>query len=516
MPRHLLPLVPALGTLWCCLGPQAAPAAEHHAFYHENVMGTSLELRVHADSAEAARQAEARVLGEIDRLAAVFSGYDPASEFSRWQRGPKAPTKVSAELFAVLQASDHWREVSGGAFDPRAEALTQLWSRCERLGRLPTDGELASVRGQLHLDAWRLDPENRTAERVSDCPVSLNGIAKGYIVEHACTSALDPARGVRGVMLNVGGDLHVCGDIAQKVGVVNPRADSEGADPVSSIEVKDRSVAASGRSQRGFSINGRWYSHVFDPRTGLPVERTASATVVARDGAMADALAKVFGVLPEEESLRLARSLPEVECLLVLGDGRVVRSAGWGRHERAPLLALAEEAPAAPGPKTGWGDEYELAVNFEINSPETQGGRYRRPYVAIWVENKDGFPVRNLALWVSQGGPGPFQWLPDLKRWYRADKARKVVDKREMVFTISRPTRPPGKYSVVWDGKDDMGKPVPPGEYVLSIDAAREHGTYQSIRKQVTLADKPFAEELKGNVEIKSASLEYRRKGQAK
>jgi FAD:protein FMN transferase len=132
--------------------------------------------------------------------------------------------------------------------------------------------------------------------------------------------------------------------------------------------------------------------------------------------------------------------------------------------------------------------------------------------VAVWVENKDGFPVRNLELWVSSGGAGPFQWLPDLKRWYRADGVRRKVDKTSMVDAISRPTRPPGKYKVVWDGKDDRGRPLPAGEYTVFIDAAREHGTYQSIRKQVTLANTPFAEELKGNVEIKSASIEYRRK----
>ena len=136
--------------------------------------------------------------------------------------------------------------------------------------------------------------------------------------------------------------------------------------------------------------------------------------------------------------------------------------------------------------------------------------------MAIWVENKDGFPVRNLTLWVSMGGAGPFQWIPDLKRWYKADQARKQVDRKDMVFTIARPTRPPGKYKVIWDGKDDQGKPVASGEYTVFIDAAREHGTYQNIRKEVTLDDKPFTVELKGGVEIKAASIEYRRKGSAK
>ena len=77
---------------------------------------------------------------------------------------------------------------------------------------------------------------------------------------------------------------------------------------------------------------------------------------------------------------------------------------------------------------------------------------------------------------------------------------------------MARPTRPPGKYKVIWDGKDGQGKPVGKGEYTILIDAAREHGTYQNIRKQVTISDQPFTEQLEGNVEIKSASIAYRRK----
>ena len=84
------------------------------------------------------------------------------------------------------------------------------------------------------------------------------------------------------------------------------------------------------------------------------------------------------------------------------------------------------------------------------------------------------------------------------------------------MYSLAQPTRMPGKYSVIWDGKDDQGRPLPDGRYTILIDAAREHGTYQSIRKQVTLPSQPFVEELKGNVELKSASIEYRRKAPAK
>ena len=89
--------------------------------------------------------------------------------------------------------------------------------------------------------------------------------------------------------------------------------------------------------------------------------------------------------------------------------------------------------------------------------------------------------------------------------------------KRKNSFSrISRPTREPGKYKVIWNGKDNQGRQLTGGDYTITIEAAREHGTYQSIRKQVNIAGKPFSEELKGNVEIKSASIEYRRKAAAK
>jgi FAD:protein FMN transferase len=521
----------ALGAWLCGAGARPAVAAEDFAFYHENVLGTSLELRVRADDAAAARRAEDRVLREIDRLAAIFSGYDPASEFSRWQAAPAGPVKVSPELFEVLRASDDWRARSGGAFEPGVEALSRLWSRCAAQGRPPTPEELAGAKALMARPAWRLDPGSRTAERLSGAPLSLNAIAKGYIVERACAAALGEGRGVRGLVLNVGGDLRACGEPARTVAIAAPKLGSESTEPIASIEVRDRAVATSGSYQRGFRINGTWYSHIFDPRSGLPAGGVAAATVIAERSADADALATILNVLSPEDGLRLVDSLPGAECLIVAADGRISRSDGWKRYEKArpsPTALAVGQEPREPGKAggkdkggakaapRGWGDDHELLVNFEINNPVGNDRRYRRPYVAVWVENKDNFPVRTLALWVSLGGSGPERWLPDLKRWYRSDQARKRIDNTERVLVIAQPTRPPGKYSVLWDGKDDDGKPVPPGEYTVFVEAAREHGTYQSIRKQVTIGDRPFAEELKGNVEIKSASIEYRRKAPAR
>ncbi|MGC4044209.1 MAG: DUF2271 domain-containing protein [Armatimonas sp.] len=157
-----------------------------------------------------------------------------------------------------------------------------------------------------------------------------------------------------------------------------------------------------------------------------------------------------------------------------------------------------------------WDDAYELLVQFEINTPEAR--RLLRPYVAVWVEDKEGVPVRTLLLWYQLGRG--VRWLNNLKRWVRGEKLRQLADGGDQTTNgaVTGATRQPGKYKVVWNGRDDQGKPVTQGTYTICVEAAREHGTYQLLRKEVTLTNKPLKADLGGNIEIKTASLEYRRK----
>lgn len=149
-----------------------------------------------------------------------------------------------------------------------------------------------------------------------------------------------------------------------------------------------------------------------------------------------------------------------------------------------------------------------MTMEVTINRPGSTGRGYRRPYVAAWFADKDGFPVRTLLLWVQSTGPGP-RWIPDLRQWYRDDRLRRIVDDQDLVDAVSSPTRSVGTYKVSWDGNDDLGQPLPPGEYTLLVEAAREHGTYQLIREKLTLGTTPFRKEIAGNVEIKSVVVSF-------
>ena len=181
--------------------PMSPPRQQ--TFYHENVLGTSLELRVRSSVEGAATRAEMVALAEVDRLGKVFSTYTPDSEFSRWQQTDHEAVKVSPDLFSVLQVSEHWRIQTGGAFNPAAEAFTRLWNAAARNDSRPEASDLKATALEVARPAFRLDSASRSAERLSKVPLTLNAVAKGYIIEQASAAAAR-VEGVEGLLLEIG------------------------------------------------------------------------------------------------------------------------------------------------------------------------------------------------------------------------------------------------------------------------------------------------------------------------
>ena len=478
-----------------------------HLFYHENVLGTSLELRFAAPTAATAAAAETAALVEIDRLAKILSTYDSTSEFRQWCATQDEPRRVSTELFDVLSLFDAWRERTGGALNASAAVAGRLWQEAAQAKREPSAAKLATavaLAGEKH---WSLDPVARMATHLTNAPLVLNSFAKSYIIDRACSAAL-AAGPLTGAIVNLGGDIVMRGDAASTVALADPAADAENDLPLAHLVARDRAIATSGGYRRGVEIAGRHYSHLLDPRTALPVDHVRSATVVAPRATDAGALATALCVLPTAEGSRLADQLG-AEWLLVLADGSQLTSAGWRSLEAPRAVPQVHAAVANSSANASSGDPAsEIAVNFEIAAPG--GGRAKRPFVAVWVEDKDHFPVRTIALWYHGN-----RWLPDLRSWINADRLRGLADGTEIAETIASATRGPGKYTVKWDGKDAAGKALTPGTYTLFLEIAREHGTHQLIRHEVNFTG-PAHVDFAANAELASASLDYRRKAAAR
>ena len=401
--------------------------------------------------------------------------------------------------------------------NPSAEAAIRLWRTALAEGRKPSEAEIAEVREAMAQQHWQLDASHRTATRLTDVPLALASFTKSFVSANAADAAM--STGISGIMINVGGDIVLRGDAKQVIDIADPLASAENELPLDRISVHDRVVATSGSYRRSLeqlssqlsgSAQSSRLSHIVDPRAVQSTGHILSSTVIAPNAETAGALATAFSVLSEQESAELARQIPGVDYLLVTSEGRRVSSLGWAGYQLPGLraVAYAPSAPKAAKVSTAagmWNPAYELAIGIDMPLPTD--ARYRRPYVAVWVEDADHFPIRSIALWTQSP-----RYIPELKAWYRDDQIRNLSEGTDLSRTISSATRPAGHYTVTWDGKDNEGKPVKAGKYTVMIEATREHGTYQLERREMNFTAQAEKIDIPAGKELGAVTFDYRKR----
>lgn len=467
------------------LTPSASTANGLLTAHFENVLGTSLDLKIIASSEAAANIAESKVLAEINRLNELLSSMS-SSEFKSWSETRGETIEISTELREVLQHFEEWNVKTDGALNPASEHIAKMWS-----SEIPSNSDLALAVKEVNQPHWSLDENGAT--RLTDTELKLHSFTKSYVMEKAANEAMKE-EGVAGVVVNIGGDFVVKGDWTEKIGVSDPRNAGENAEVLGYIQVNNKAVATSGDYRRGSDIDGVHYSHIMDPRTAEPASEVISATVAHEDAVTAGALATAFNVLGVAASIDLATQYPEASYLIVDKEGSEYRSNNW------PATSTEKSAISLVNVKEKlWTAGQTLDINFELARFE---GRARRPFVAVWIEDENHKPVKRIAVWYNKP-----RWLPDLRSWFAA--------KREAEFdaaSVTGATRAPGQYTLVWDGKNDAGEYVPLGKYTVFIEAAREHGTYQLIKQEMKFNGKSASQTLPGGEEMTAASLVYKAK----
>jgi FAD:protein FMN transferase len=492
--------------------PQEYLQSRAWGYRHENVLGTSMEVTVRASSRQVADRAEAALLASIDRENLILSAWNRESELSRWLATRGTPEHVSPELFEVLNLFDQWRERTHGALDASADTAVRLWQNATAAGRMPTRTEIMQAVKTMQQPHWQLDHTAGSATRLTGAPLALASFTKSYIAHHAAQAAM--ASGATGVMLNIGGDIVTLGDITQVVEIANPMSDAEGDAPIEEIVVRDRAVATSGSYRRGFdlvdtSLGRPEFSHILDPRTAQPTGHVLSATVISDDAVTAGALATAFSVLTPHESREVAAKIPGVEYMIVARSGEHIVSKGWPSYQTGSLRQASYVVPI--GAKSGvapgslWNQSDELVINLEL--ARIDDFRYRRPYVAVWVEDQNHSLVRTIALWYERP-----RWLPDLTAWYGENQMRNGGRDTDLARTTSSATRAPGKYSLKWDGKDNDGNLVKQGKYTICIEAVRQHGGHQVVRQEMDFDGAPQQVKLAGGNELGAGTLDYRKR----
>ncbi len=483
------------------LAPIMAQPAEAavQRFHEDHVLGTSFDMAVVGTDALTATKAMLAARSEINRLDAVLSGWRDDSELAALNRSTGA-FAASPELFEVIAACEAMRAECRGAFSGRMGGVEAVWNKAVATGETPDQGELARAARAAETASVRLDPQARTIDR-DGVTFAVDALAKGHIVDSALAAARRAAPRAGGVMVDVGGDaaFHGAGPGGQvwRVGVAGGGS-AENALPSSVLALSGGAVATSGTGARDRQIAGQSYSHLLSPAQG-GVAPARLVTVVAGKTSEADALATAFAVLPPHEALAMAQARPGVAARIVDGDGVVFASENWATHVVHSAAGASSASPLADC-AAGWPAGFEVNIDYEI--PQSQSYRAKPPFVAIFITDSSGALVRTL----THLGTRPPRYLDSNYVWYRAFEAKTP---NAPLSTVTRPSRAPGQYSMVWDGKDDAGNLVGQGKYTVNIEMSREHGGHSLQSMPLTLGASPVSAAAAAQTEAGPAAVHY-------
>ena len=250
-------------------------------------LGTLVEIGVVGDggAAQTAVEAAFAAIAYVERL---LSFHNPHSELSRLNATPGVEQSLSPLSARVLGLALGLMRVSGGLFD------------CTVGGALVARGVLPDHAGPAALARGRVDDVAMNDGRAllrRPVRITLDGIAKGYAVDHAVAALR--GHGASAGWVNAGGDMRVFGAMSLPVA-----RRAHGGDLQSLGYLHQGAMATSTVTQQR---DPRYPGHILAGSRGR--RQCGTWTVFARHAWRADALTKVAALADSSERVALIARL---------------------------------------------------------------------------------------------------------------------------------------------------------------------------------------------------------------
>jgi FAD:protein FMN transferase len=279
----------------------------------------------------------------IERLEEQLSIYRESSELSAINRKAAAePVSVETNLFALLQRCQEWHRSSEGAFDVTAGPLIKAWGFFQRQGGVPSDAALAEALARCGMDRVSLDKDRRTIQfQAPGMEINLGAVGKGYALDSVARRL--KRVGHRSLLMGAGSSsvLAVGNPPWDDAWTIDLRHPNDRSRPIALVRLADAAISTSGIAEQHFTVDGKRFGHVLDPRTGRPVEGMLQATSLAENAAEAEALSTAFFVNGIAWTDAYCRRHPEVGALLLPESRGDLRMTLLGRMRELVVLPEA-------------------------------------------------------------------------------------------------------------------------------------------------------------------------------
>lgn len=302
--------------------------SENKNFLAFESMSTFMTLKTYGKNSAKANLA---VKNRIEELENYFSTTKPESDVYKINRTDslfEIPHEETAELalYALEMA-----EKTGGALNPALYPVVKAWGFTTGEYRIPPEKQILALLPLTDFRKIKIEERNSpetqkkfAISKPAGAMIDFGAVAKGFASDEAVK--ILKSYGIESAVLDLGGNIVAFGakpDATEwNVGIKNPW---DGGTPVAGLKVKNQCVVTSGGYERFFTGgDGKKYIHIFDGKTGRPVENELeSVTVVSESGVYADALSTALFVMGTEKAADYWRSHQDFDMILISKDRKI-------------------------------------------------------------------------------------------------------------------------------------------------------------------------------------------------
>lgn len=312
-------------------GEEQRGAGTHLLTFTRQAMGCQFEFVFNQGQYKDAGDIAVEMSSLVTELESAMSIYDPLSEISKLNNAPIGkPVPVSKSVYECLKLAASISVQTDGAFDITSGTLTQVWGFQNRKPAIPDSKLVDDALKMVGYPLVSLDDREQTVLMQKEgVKVNLGAIGKGFTLDRCAELARSYGidnlliHGGQSSVVAIGNRQTPSGEVdGWTVGITHPANANTRLDE---LNLCDECLATSGSARQAFFHEGKKLSHIIDPRTGWPGEKTISVTVVCETAAEADAFATAFCLMDLESISKVCNDRSDMSAIVTCEeDGHLI------------------------------------------------------------------------------------------------------------------------------------------------------------------------------------------------
>lgn len=296
------------------------------------LMGSRFDITIVAADSTSAEKNINLVIDEITRIENLISEWKPSSQVSEINRNSGIkPVKVDKELFELTKRALSFSEISNGAFDISIVAMDKIWKFDGSMEELPSQEILLKAIEKVgHKNIELNETDSSIFLKLPGMKIGFGATGKGYAADQG--RLLMQQLNVKAGIVNASGDMATWGmqpdNTPWRIGITNPMNANES---LKIIEINNAAITTSGDYEKYVEFDDKRYSHIINPKTGMPASGLISVTVIGENTETANGLSTSIMVLGDKKGLELLKNYPDYTCLILTDKGKVKKSKNFNK-----------------------------------------------------------------------------------------------------------------------------------------------------------------------------------------